>query len=141
MPSWWSRTTWYGPATSAVMYGLMRGRRREVHGLAGATARRPTTSRPLEHTCQSSGAVTWKVNVGLQVGLVEAGVHPLGVGGLELRVQVDLAVDRVDEPVQALAGVRVEQSASTTSDVLGRQVGQHDAVLGRRSRTRPRPRR
>ena len=48
------------------------------------------------------------VEGGLEVGLVEAGEHPLGVGGLELRVQVHLVVDRVDEAVQALTGVRVE---------------------------------
>ena len=36
MPSWWSRTTWYGPATSAVMYGLIRSRGRELDDLAGA---------------------------------------------------------------------------------------------------------
>ena len=44
---------------------------------------------------------------GLEVRLVEAGEHPLGVGGLELRIQVDLVVGGVDEPVQALAGMRV----------------------------------
>lgn len=43
----------------------------------------------------------------LEVGLVEAGEHPLGVGGFELRVQVDLVVDRVDEAMQTLAGVGV----------------------------------
>ena len=43
------------------------------------------------------------VERGFEVGLVEAGEHPLGVGGFELRVQIDLAVDRVDESVQAFA--------------------------------------
>ncbi len=43
----------------------------------------------------------------LQVRLVETGVHPVGVIGLELGVQVAGTVDRVDEPVQALAGLRV----------------------------------
>ncbi len=43
----------------------------------------------------------------LEVGLVEAREHPLRVGGFELRIQVHLVVDRVDEPVQAFAGVGV----------------------------------
>ena len=56
------------------------------------------------------------VEGGLQVGLVEAREHPLGVGGLELRVQVHLVVDGVDEAVQPLTGVASSaQSASTTS--------------------------
>ncbi len=43
----------------------------------------------------------------LEVGLVEAGVHAVGVGRLELRVEVDLLVHGVDEPVEALAGAHV----------------------------------
>ena len=43
----------------------------------------------------------------LEVGLVEAGEHPLGVGRLELRVEVDLPVLGVHEAVQALAAVGV----------------------------------
>ena len=43
----------------------------------------------------------------LEVGLLEAGEDPPGVGYFELGVEVDLAVDRVDETVQALAGVHV----------------------------------
>ena len=65
----------------------------------------------------------------LEVGLVEAGVHPLRVRGLELRVEVDLAVDRVDEPVQPLAGVRVEQVGVDDEHVVGGQVGQRQPVL------------
>ena len=45
------------------------------------------------------------VECGLDVGLVETGEHPLGVGGFELRVQVDMSVYRIDEAVQALSGV------------------------------------
>src|SRR5699024_10826227 len=44
---------------------------------------------------------------GLQIGLLEAGEHAAGVGDLELRVEVDLVVDRVHEAVQALTGVHV----------------------------------
>ena len=43
----------------------------------------------------------------LEIGLVEAGEHALGIGCFELRVQVDLVVNRVDEAVQSLPGVRV----------------------------------
>jgi len=63
---------------------------------------------------------------GLEVGLVEAGEHALGVGGLELRVQVDVVVGRVDEAVQALAGVRVLAVGLDHELVVGRQVGQRD---------------
>ena len=48
------------------------------------------------------------VERGLDVGLVEAREHPLRVCGFELRVQVHLVVDRIDEAMQALARVRVE---------------------------------
>ena len=63
----------------------------------------------------------------LQVGLVEAREHPLGVGGLELRVEVDLVVDRVDEAVQALAGVGVSAVGLDDEDVVLGQPGQWDA--------------
>ena len=43
----------------------------------------------------------------LEVGLLEDGEHPARVGDLELGVEVDGLVDRVDEAVQALAGVHV----------------------------------
>ena len=67
------------------------------------------------------------VEGGLQVGLVEAGEHPLGVGRLELRVQVDLVVDRVDEAVQALAGVGVAAVGVDHEHVVLGQAGQRDA--------------
>ena len=70
--------------------------------------------------------------VALQVGLVEAREHPLGVGGFELRVQVDLVVDRVDEPVQALAGVGVAAVGVDDQDVVLGQTGQRDAGRTRR---------
>ena len=41
----------------------------------------------------------------LEIGLVEAGEHPLGVGGLELRVEIDGIVGGIDETVQPLTGV------------------------------------
>ena len=64
---------------------------------------------------------------GLPVGLVEAREHPLGVGGFELRVQVDLAVDRVDEPVQTLAGVGVAAVGVDDENVVVGQALQRDA--------------
>jgi hypothetical protein len=64
---------------------------------------------------------------GLEVGLVEAGEHALGVGRLELRVQVHLVVDGVDEAVQALAGVGVPAVGLDDQDVGGLHTGQRDA--------------
>jgi hypothetical protein len=43
----------------------------------------------------------------LEVRLLEDSEHPPAVGHLELRVEVDLVVDRVDGAVQALSGVHV----------------------------------
>ena len=67
---------------------------------------------------------------GLEVRLVEAGVHPLGVGRLELRVQIHLAVDGVDEAVQPLAAVGVAAVGVDHEGVVRGQVGQPDAALG-----------
>ena len=89
--------------------------------------RRHSTVAPLETTSQCGGAVTRDVEGGLQVGLVEAREHPLGVGGFELRVQVHLAVDRVDEAVQPLAGVGVAAVGVDDHDVAFGQAGQRDA--------------
>jgi hypothetical protein len=66
---------------------------------------------------------------GLEVGLVEAGEHALAVGRLELGVEVDGAVHRVDEPVQALAGVHVAAGGLDDELVLGGQAGQRDPVV------------
>jgi hypothetical protein len=66
----------------------------------------------------------------LQVGLLEHGEHATGVGNLELRVEVDLAVDRVDEAVQALAGVGVQAVGVDDQLVLGAQTLQGDARVG-----------
>ncbi len=67
------------------------------------------------------------VEGGLEVGLVEAGEHALGVGRLELRVEVDLVVDGVDEAVQALTCVRVQAVRVDHQDVVFGQAGQRDA--------------
>ncbi len=63
---------------------------------------------------------------GFEVGLVEAGEHPFGVGGFELRIQIHLAVDRVDESVQALAGVGVAAVRVDHHDVSLGQTGQRN---------------
>ena len=63
----------------------------------------------------------------LQVGLIEAGEHALGVGGFELRVQVGLVVHRVDEAVQTLAGVGVAAVGVDDDDVAVGQSAQRDA--------------
>ena len=81
----------------------------------------------METTFQCAGAVTVMSNGRLQVGLVEAGEHPLGVGGLELRVEVDRVVDRVDEAVQALAGVHVPAVGVDDELVALGEAGQRDA--------------
>ena len=49
---------------------------------------------------------------GLEIGLLEAGIHATRIGGLELRVEVDLAVDRIHEAMQSFAGVH-EGAVST----------------------------
>ena len=66
---------------------------------------------------------------GLEVGLVEAGEHALGVRRLELRVEIDLPVGRVDHPVQALTGGGVRQIGVHDQLIRRLQVGQGDAVL------------
>ena len=67
------------------------------------------------------------VEGGLQVGLVEAREHALGIGGFELRVEVDLVVDRIDEPVQTFAGVGVPAVGVDHHDVALRQPGEGNA--------------
>ena len=66
----------------------------------------------------------------LEVGLLEDGIHPPRVGHLELRVEVDLVVDGVDEAVQSLAGVGVAARRVDDELVVGLQAGQRDARVG-----------
>ena len=65
----------------------------------------------------------------LEIRLVEAGIHPLRVRRLELRVQIHRAVDRIHETVQALAGVHVCAHGLDHENVLGRQIGEHQPAL------------
>jgi hypothetical protein len=69
----------------------------------------------------------------LEVGLLEDGEDAPGVRHLELGVQVDLVVDRVDEAVQSLAGVRVLRVRDDGEGVLGLEAVQlnPDAVAHR----------
>ena len=64
---------------------------------------------------------------GLEIGLVEAGEHAAGIDHLELRVEVHGLVDRIDEAVQALAGVHVGAVGDDPQLVLLGQVRQGDA--------------
>ncbi len=66
----------------------------------------------------------------LEVGLLEHGEHATRIGHLELRVEVDLAVDRIDEAMQALTGVRVQAVGIDDELVLGLESGQRDARVG-----------
>ncbi|GAA3063877.1 hypothetical protein GCM10020000_54210 [Streptomyces olivoverticillatus] len=61
----------------------------------------------LEMTVQPSGGLHGELEGGLEVRLLEGGEDAARVRHLELCVQVGLLVDRVDEAVQALAGVGV----------------------------------
>ena len=78
-------------------------------------------------TSQCAGAVTREAEGRLEVGLLEHREHAAGVGHLELAVEVDLAVDGVDEAVQALAGVRVLAVGDDGELVLGGEVVELDA--------------
>ena len=97
-----------------------RGRRRRAASTGSGVGELDTTS-------QCAGAVTVKRKRRLQVGLLEHGEHAARVGHLELRVEVDLVVDRVDEAVQALAGVHVAAVGDDDELVLGGEVRQLDA--------------
>src|SRR5690606_35058339 len=57
----------------------------------------------------------------LEVGLVETGERTLRVGDLELTVQVDLAVDRVDTAGDPLTGVGVGEVGVHHQGVVLRQ--------------------
>ena len=99
----------YGPATSAVMYVEMRGGRLEA---SRWRCRRRASSGSgvgeLETTSHGSGAVTVNWNVALRSGCSNTAKTRRESGTSNCDVEVDLAVDGVDEAVQALAGVRVE---------------------------------
>ena len=65
----------------------------------------------------------------LQIRLVKAGKHALGVSGFKLGVQVGLPVSRVNKAVQSLAGARVLAVRSDAESVFaGGKVAQRHAV-------------
>src|SRR5690554_7241415 len=71
---------------------------------------------------------------GLEVWLLEHGEHATAVRHLELAVQVDLAVDRVDETVQAFTGVGVFGIRDNGQNFVGSEVvevGGYDVGDGR----------
>ena len=109
------------------------GRREAPDGLAASPASSSGSGSgegELETTFQWSGAVTCEGERRLEVGLLEGGEHAAGVRHLELRVEVDPVVDRVDEAVQALAGVRVGAVGADDELVVGLQAGQRDPAVG-----------
>lgn len=67
---------------------------------------------------------------GLEVRLLEGRVDAAGVGDLELRVEVDLAVDGVDEAVQALTRVRVRGVGDHAQRVLRGEPVELDPGVG-----------
>src|SRR5207248_11672166 len=68
MPSWESVALWYGPATSAVTYGDSRRVVPNRTTLPPAAAGSALTTRALEMTSQSAGAVTVRVNSAFRSG-------------------------------------------------------------------------
>ena len=64
----------------------------------------------------------------LEVGLLEAGVHPTGVRGLELGVEVDLVVHGIDKAVQALARAHEGAARAHDEDILQLEVVEADAI-------------
>ena len=77
----------------------------------------------------AGGSEHLEIEGGLQVRLVEHGVDAARVRHLELGVQVDVAIGRVDRAVQALAGVGVTALGFDGDLVLLLEVGQFDAVV------------
>ena len=55
----------------------------------------------------------------LEVGLFEHRIHAPGVGNLELGVQVDLPVHRVNEPVQTFPSGHVRALGDDFHDIAG----------------------
>ena len=89
------------------------GRSRSAASRRTGSRRRPgpaapaSVTGPLETTVHAVGGDHRQGEPGLEVGLLEAGVHPPGIGRLELGVQVGALVRRVDEPVQTFPAAAV----------------------------------
>ena len=109
--------------------GDRRGRRKAEPAQAVALRRGGDGGGVGEHR-PGFGGDHGELEGGLQVGLLEAGVHPAGVGGLELGVQVDPAVHWVDEAVQPLAGVAVPADRHRLEFVLAGGGGEVQLVIG-----------
>ena len=86
-------------------------------------------------TFQSSGAVTVKAKVALRSGCSKQANMRRASIDLELGVEVDLLVDRVDEAVQALAGVHVGAVGDDPQLVLGGAGRSARSARRRRRRT------
>src|SRR5207248_8868489 len=83
-------------------------------------------------TYWSSDVCSSDLELRLEVRLVEAGEHLLRVGRLELAVEVDLLVHRVDRPVQALPARGVGEVGVDHEHVVGGQAGQRQRSEERR---------
>lgn len=86
----------------------------------------------LEVTIHDLAASTEKSNHGLDVRLVEHGVHAAGIRHFELGVQVDVAVGRVDAAVQAFTGVGILAQRLDGHFVVRFEVLQFDTAVGER---------
>ena len=122
----------YGPAMSAVMYDEMRGVGSNAPRRGAVAVLLRLGGGGVGDDLPRLGRGHGELERRLEVGLLEHGEHATRVGHLELRVQVDLAVDGVDEAVQALAGVRVEAVGVDDQLVLGGQALERDARVGER---------
>ena len=101
----------------------------EVHQLRSVPARLDGAAAGVGDDLPVEGRGDVHREGGLEVGLVEAGEHPLGLGRLEVRVEVDRVVLGVDEAVQALAGAGVP-ALGVDHELVGRgQAGQRQPAL------------
>ena len=69
------------------------------------------------------GSVDDKPEGCFEVGLLEDSENASGVRHLKLRVQIDLVVDGINEPVEAFARVHVREVSVDHERVVGSQIG------------------
>jgi hypothetical protein len=92
-----------GPGVQREDVGAEDGGRREAPGVAAAPARHLARQRVRDHR-PVGGSLDGELVGGLEVRLVEAREHLVGVVGLEVRVGVDARVDGIHEAMEAVAG-------------------------------------
>ena len=101
---------------------------RDVGGHSSSGIKAPHTLAVIEDVCDGCWGVgddfpmRWcshSEGIGrLQIWLIKAGKHALGIGGLELGVEVHLVVHGVNESMQAFASVGVHAIAFDGEDVV-----------------------